>query len=346
MNMKFLRKLPIPLEIKKLYPLSDEIINIKMQRDEEIKNIFLSKSNKFILIVGPCSADRKDAVLDYVNRLKEIQEEVKDVILIIPRIYTNKPRTTGFGYKGMLHQPDPTSNPDMLKGLIAIRELHIEVVKETGLTSADEILYPENYRYLSDILSYASIGARSVEDQQHRLTASGLDIPVGLKNPLSGDLSSMINAVNTAKNSHMFIYRGWEVVSEGNKLAHAILRGYKDINGNSISNYSYDDLIKVYDLFKANNIENGSVIVDANHCNSNKDYLKQIDIVNDVMLSINKDKRIYNMVKGLMIESYIEDGAQNIEDGIYGKSITDPCLGWKKTKELIRSIAKQRREIK
>ena len=274
MNMNFLRKLPIPLEIKKLYPISDELSLIKKNRDEEIKNVFLGKSNKFILIVGPCSADREDAVLDYVNRLKKLQELVKDVILIIPRIYTNKPRTTGDGYKGMLHQPDPNSSPDMLKGLIAIRKLHIEVLKQTGLTSADEMLYPENHRYLSDILSYISIGARSVENQQHRLVSSGLDIPVGCKNPTSGDLSVMMNAIYTSRHSHTFLYRGWEVISKGNELSHAILRGYVDKEGKTYSNYYYDDLLKVSEMYESLNIINASVIVDVNHSNSNKDYLK------------------------------------------------------------------------
>ena len=346
MNMNFLRKLPIPLEVKKMYPLDDELMEIKRLRDEEIKDIFLSKSNKFILIVGPCSADREDAVLDYVKRLKDLQEKVKDVILIIPRIYTNKPRTKGVGYKGMLHQPDPTSTPDMLKGIVAIRKLHMEVLKQTGLTAADEMLYPENHRYLSDILSYVSLGARSVENQEHRLVASGLNIPVGCKNPPSGDLKVMMNSISTSRNSHMFIYRGWEVVSEGNPLSHAILRGYLDKDGNAYSNYHYEDLLKVYEMYELFNINNASVIVDVNHCNSNKDYMKQIDIAHDVMESIKKDERIYKLVKGLMIESYIEDGCQKIENGVYGKSITDPCLGYDKTEKLILEIAEFRRNLK
>lgn len=346
MNMDFLRKLPTPLEIKKMYPISKEIEDIKKNRDEELKNIFLGKSNKFILVVGPCSADREDAVLEYTKRLKKVYELVKDVLFIIPRVYTNKPRTKGDGYKGMLHQPDPNQNPDMLKGLIAIRKLHMDVIKETGFTCADEMLYPENHRYLSDLLSYVAVGARSVENQQHRLTASGLDLPVGMKNPTSGDLSIMMNAINASQHSHTFLYRGWEVVSKGNLLSHAILRGYVDSEGVSYSNYHYEDLKYLCDLYEKSGFVNPAVLIDTNHNNSNKDYLKQIDIALDVIASMQKDEKINNLVKGLMIESYLEDGCQNINDGVYGKSITDPCLGWEKTEKLILEIANKLREIR
>ena len=346
MNMDFLRKLPTPLEIKKMYPISKEIEDIKKNRDEELKNIFLGKSNKFILVIGPCSADREDAVLEYTKRLKKVYELVKDVLFIIPRVYTNKPRTKGDGYKGMLHQPDPNQNPDMLKGLIAIRKLHMDVIKETGFTCADEMLYPENHRYLSDLLSYVAVGARSVENQQHRLTASGLDLPVGMKNPTSGDLSIMMNAINASQHSHTFLYRGWEVVSKGNLLSHAILRGYVDSEGISYSNYHYEDLKYLCDLYEKSGFVNPAVLIDTNHNNSNKDYLKQIEIALDVIASMQKDKKINNLVKGLMIESYLEDGCQNINDGVYGKSITDPCLGWEKTEKLIFEVADKLREIR
>ena len=346
MNMDFLRKLPTPLEIKKMYPISKEIEDIKKNRDEELKNIFLGKSNKFILVIGPCSADREDAVLEYTKRLKKVYELVKDVLFIIPRVYTNKPRTKGDGYKGMLHQPDPNQNPDMLKGLIAIRKLHMDVIKETGFTCADEMLYPENHRYLSDLLSYVAVGARSVENQQHRLTASGLDLPVGMKNPTSGDLSIMMNAINASQHSHTFLYRGWEVVSKGNLLSHAILRGYVDSEGISYSNYHYEDLKYLCDLYEKSGFVNPAVLIDTNHNNSNKDYLKQIDIALDVIASMQKDEKINNLVKGLMIESYLEDGCQNINDGVYGKSITDPCLGWEKTEKLIFEVADKLREIR
>ena len=341
MNMDFLRKLPTPKEIKELYPLSEELENKKVKNDEEIKAIFDNLSDKFLLIIGPCSADNEESVMDYMKRLRNIQEQVKDEIVIVPRLYTNKPRTTGEGYKGMLHQPNPLENPDMLKGLIATRNLHIKVLKETGFSCADEMLYPENHRYLSDLLSYVAVGARSVEDQQHRLTASGLNIPCGMKNPTSGDFNIMLNAINAAKQSHTFIYRGWEVVSHGNKYSHAILRGYVDEKGVSHSNYHYDDLVKLYELY-SKSLDNPAVIIDTNHANSSKDYLKQIDIAKDVLNSMEKDERINKFVKGLMIESYILDGCQKASDGIYGKSITDPCLGWEKTEKLIKDIQKIR----
>lgn len=339
MNMEFKRKLIIPKEIKEMFPVTEEMAALKEQRDAEIKDIIAGRSKKFMLIIGPCSADNEDAVIDYILRLRKVQEKVADKIFIVPRIYTNKPRTTGKGYKGLLHQPDPNMNEDMLKGIIAVRETHIRAVKETGFTCADEMLYPENHRYLSDLLSYVAVGARSVEDQQHRLTASGLDIPVGMKNPTSGDFSVMMNSITAAQSSHTFIYRGWEVSSKGNPYAHAILRGYVNKRGRSLPNYHYEDLITVCDMYHEEGLENPAIIVDTNHANSGKKYLEQIRISKEVFHSMRSNADIGNMVKGLMIESYIEDGCQAIGDGVYGKSITDPCLGWEKSERLIYELA-------
>lgn len=339
MNLKFLRKLPIPQMIKTKYPITPEMEMVKRERDNEIKKVFSGESDKFLLIIGPCSADSKEPVLDYISRLKKVQDEVKDRIIIIPRIYTNKPRTTGEGYKGMLHQPDPNETPDMLKGIVAIRELHMCALRDYGFSCADEMLYPDNHRYLSDLLAYVAIGARSVENQQHRLTASGLDIPVGMKNPTGGDLTIMMNSIIAAQNKHTFIYRGWEVVSQGNPYAHAILRGYVDFSGRNISNYHYEDLVALHGMYMDTGLANPAVIIDTNHANSGKKYLEQIRIAKDVIYSCNHNSDIRKMVKGLMIESYIEDGAQKIGEQVYGKSITDPCLGWEKTEKLIYKIA-------
>ncbi|MBE7049829.1 MAG: 3-deoxy-7-phosphoheptulonate synthase [Ruminococcaceae bacterium] len=339
MNMIFERKLPIPQEVKEMYPVSEDIKNLIAERDREIADIFTGKSEKIVLIIGPCSADNEDSVIDYISRLRTIQDKVSDKIFIIPRIYTNKPRTTGDGYKGMLHQPDPNEKPDMFKGIVAIRELHMRALRETGFSCADEMLYPENYRYLNDILAYVAIGARSVENQQHRLTASGLDIPVGMKNPTGGDLSVMMNAITAAQHKHTFIYRGWEVHSQGNPLAHAILRGYVNKHGQSLPNYHYEDLISLCELYDNSNLANPAVIIDTNHANSGKKYDQQSRIAKDVMHSCRHDERIKKMVKGFMIESYIEDGAQKIGECIWGKSITDPCLGWEKTEKLIYDLA-------
>ena len=339
MRMNFQRKLPIPKDVKAEYPLTEKMIAEKAARDKEIADVFEGASDKFILIIGPCSADHREPVLDYISRLKRISEEVSDKIIIIPRIYTNKPRTTGQGYKGMLHQPDPDAKPDMYKGIVAIRELHMEALRDFGFSSADEMLYPENYRYLSDLLSYVAIGARSVENQQHRLTASGIEAPVGMKNPTGGDFSVMMNAITAAQSSHTFIYRGWEVISEGNPHAHAILRGYIDYAGRSCSNYHYEDLLRVSELYEKSGLKNPSVIVDTNHNNSGKKYLEQIRIAKDIVHSRGQNADIKGLVKGLMIESYIEDGAQKVGEHVYGKSITDPCLGWEKTERLILDIA-------
>ena len=339
MNMNFLRKLPIPKDIKEQYPVTEKMARDKKLRDEEIAKVFRGESDKFILVIGPCSADNREAVLDYISRLRKVEDKIKDKIIIIPRIYTNKPRTNGTGYKGMLHQPDPDENPDMLKGIVAIRDLHMSALADYGFSCADEMLYPDNHRYLSDLLSYVAIGARSVENQQHRLTASGLDIPVGMKTPPGGDLSIMMNAISAAQHKHMFIYRGWEVVSEGNMYAHAILRGYTDFAGKNVSNYHYEDLVNLHELYKKSGLENPAVIIDANHANSGKQCLEQVRITKDVVHSCNHNADLRKMVKGMMIESYIEDGAQKIGEHIYGKSITDPCLGWEKTEKLIYDVA-------
>ncbi len=340
MQMNFIRKIPSTQELKEQFPLSEKIKKIKEERDLSIQKIFEGKDDRFLLIIGPCSADREDAVLDYMNRLVEVREKVKDKIFIIPRVYTNKPRTKGVGYKGMLHQPNPQGEEDMLGGIIAIREMHTRVVKETGFTCAEEMLYPDNHRYLSDLLSYVAIGARSVEDQQHRIVASGVGIPAGMKNPTSGDISIMMNSITAAQSKQKFLYRGWEVTTEGNPLAHAILRGYVDAFGRSHSNYHYEDLRNLIDCYeKDSNLKNPAVIVDCNHANSDKKYLEQIRIAKDVLHSRRESVDIKKIVKGLMIESYIEDGCQPVSGTEYGKSITDPCLGWKKTQKLIYEIA-------
>ena len=340
MNMEFYRKLPIPKEIKEEYPVTAPLKAIRDAAVEELKNIFEGKSDKFVLVIGPCSADHEDSVIDYISRLRTVQDKVADKIMIVPRIYTNKPRTTGEGYKGMLHQPDPNADPDLLKGIIAIRRLHLRALSETGFGCADEMLYPENHRYLSDLLTYVAVGARSVEDQQHRLTASGLDIPVGMKNPTCGDLTVMMNSITAAQHSHMFLYRGWEVKSAGNPYAHAILRGYVDTKGQSTPNYHYEDLIHLSDMYAKSGLQNPAVIVDTNHANSGKQCLEQVRIAKEVLHACRHSSDVKKLVKGLMIESYIEDGAQKIgADEIYGKSITDPCLGWEKTERLIYDIA-------
>ena len=341
MQMNFHRKLPIPQEVKKEYPLTDRMEKVKATRDEAIRAVFDGRSDKFILVIGPCSADLSQPVLEYISRLRRIEEQVSDKIIIIPRIYTNKPRTTGQGYKGMLHQPDPEAKPDMYKGIVSIRELHLAALRDYDFSCADEMLYPENYRYLSDLLSYVAVGARSVENQEHRLVASGIEAPVGMKNPTGGDLSVMMNSIVAAQSSHTFIYRGWEVTSEGNPYAHAILRGYIDYAGRSVSNYHYEDLLRAGELYHTSGLMNPSVIVDTNHNNSGKKYLEQIRIAKDIVHSRNQNSDIKQLVKGLMIESYLEDGACKPEEHIFGKSITDPCLGWEKTERLILDIAEK-----
>jgi len=338
-SMNFQRKLPIPQEVKKEYSLSDKMEQVKAERDAQIREVFSGTSDKFILVIGPCSADYSEPVLEYISRLRKVQDQVSDKIIIIPRVYTNKPRTTGQGYMGMLHQPDPDAKPDLYKGIVSLRKLHLEALRDYGFTCADELLYPENYRYLSDLLSYVAVGARSVENQQHRLTASGVEVPAGMKNPMSGDLNVMLNSIKAAQSSHTFLYRGWEVISDGNPCAHAILRGYVDYAGKSTSNYHYEDLVQLEELYAASGLVNPSVVVDTNHNNSGKKYLEQVRIAKDVVRSRKHNADIKRLVKGLMIESYLEDGAQSIGEHVYGKSITDPCLGWEKTERLIFDIA-------
>ncbi len=341
MNMDFKRKLPIPKLIKEQYPVTPAMQKVKEERDAELRKIFTGESDRFLLVIGPCSADFKESVLDYIGRLRLLEDKVRDKILIVPRIYTNKPRTTGDGYKGMLHQPDPNEKPDMLKGIVAIRDVHMHALADYQFSCADEMLYPENHRYLSDLLAYVAVGARSAEDQQHRLTASGLDIPAGMKNPTGGDLSVMMNSITAGQHSHTFVYRGWEVESKGNPLTHAILRGYIDSSGRSLPNYHYEDLMKLSELYAKSDLINPAVVVDTNHANSGKQYLEQIRITRDVLYSCSQNSDIKRLVKGLMIESYIEDGAQGIGEYCYGKSITDPCLGWEKTEKLVMEIAER-----
>ena len=341
MGFTFNKKLPIPKEIKAMYPLSERCAALKAQRDKEIADVITGKDDRFLIIVGPCSADNETAVMDYLHRLVPIQEQIKDKCIIIPRIYTNKPRTTGEGYKGMVHQPDPEAAPDLLEGLIAIRKLHIRNIEETGLTAADEMLYPENWWYLADLLSYVAVGARSVEDQQHRMTVSGFDVPAGMKNPTSGDMTVMLNSVVAAQHAHSFIYRGWDVDTTGNPLAHTVLRGAVNKHGQVLPNYHYEDLRLLCELYAQKNLQNPACVVDTNHSNSNKQYLEQIRIAKEVLHSRRYNNDIHKLVKGLMIESYIEDGSQKIHDHIYGKSITDPCLGWKKTERLLYEIAEE-----
>lgn len=339
MSFEFVKKLPIPAEIREQYPVSDTCAKIKAERDAMIKDVFTGDSDKFLAIIGPCSADNEEAVLDYTSRLAKVQEKIKDKIIIVSRVYTNKPRTTGEGYKGMLHQPDPEKAPDMLAGLISIRKMHMDVLANTGLSTADEMLYPENYRYLSDILSYVAVGARSVEDQQHRFTVSGMDVPAGMKNPTSGDLSVMLNSIIAAQQEQSFIYRGWEVNTSGNPLAHAILRGAVNKHGQCIPNYHYEDLQLLFNLYSKRDLVNRAVIVDANHSNSAKKYAEQIRIVKEVLHSRRHSSDIAGLVKGVMIESYIEPGSQKIGEGVYGKSITDPCLGWDESERLLLEMA-------
>ena len=340
MGFEYVSKLPTPDEIRAQFPLAPELAAEKARKDAAIRDVFTGDSDKFLVIIGPCSADREDAVIDYVNRLAKVQEKVKDKLILVPRIYTNKPRTTGDGYKGLLHQPNPEGKPNLYQGLIAIRKLHMRVIEETGFSTADEMLYPENLTYLSDVMSYVAVGARSVEDQQHRLTVSGMDVPAGMKNPTSGDFSVMMNSVVAAQASHRFIYRSWEVETTGNPLAHTILRGAVNKHGEAIPNYHYEDLRLLLEKYQEKDLKNPAVIVDTNHSNSNKQYDQQVRIAKEVLHSRNVDPELHKLVKGLMIESYIEPGNQKIGgDHIYGKSITDPCLGWDESEKLLYTIA-------
>ncbi len=339
MQMEFIKVLPSPQELKEDYPISPKSREIKIQRDKEVADIICGRDDRFLLVIGPCSSDNEDAVLDYVHRLAKVQEKIKEKIYIVPRLYTNKPRTVGTGYKGMLHQPSPEGKEDMLGGIIAIRKMNVRVIEETGFTGAEEILYPEVFRYLSDLLCYAAVGARSSEDQLHRMIASGVGIPVGMKNPTSGDLSVMLNSIAAAQHSQEFLFRGWEVRTKGNEMAHAILRGFVDPFGNSLPNYHYEVLRDVINMYNERKLANPAIIVDTNHANSGKKYLEQIRIAKDIVHSRKHSDDIKSAVKGLMIESYIEDGCQSISEGTYGKSITDPCLGWEKTERLLLDLA-------
>ena len=339
-NLTFHRKLPIPKEIKAQFPISPELAALRKKQIDEMSDIFEGRSSRLLLVIGPCSADSEAPVLEYISRLRDVQEKVKDKIMIVPRIYTNKPRTTGEGYKGMLHQPDPNAAPDMLKGIVAIRNLHLKALSETGFACADEMLYPENFRYLSDIVGYVAVGARSSENQQHRLAASGIDVPVGMKNPTGGDISVMMNAIKAAQSSHTFLYRGWEVESKGNPLCHAILRGYVDKRGQSHPNYHFEDLYSLYETYRESGLKNPAVVVDTNHSNSGKKYLEQPRIAKEILHSARYSPEVRSLVKGLMIESYLVDGNQKISaNEVYGQSITDPCIGWDKTERLIYDIA-------
>lgn len=339
MSFEFVKKLPTPSEIKEQYPVPEKLVTLKTERDQEIRDVLTGKSNKFLVIIGPCSADNEDAVCDYVSRLAKVNEKVKDKLILIPRIYTNKPRTTGEGYKGIVHQPDPEKKPDLLAGLIAMRKMQIHAMDVSGLTAADEMLYPENWRYVSDILSYVAIGARSVEDQQHRMTVSGFDVPAGMKNPTSGDLTVMLNSVYAAQHPHTFTYRGWEVNTTGNDLAHTVLRGATSKHGQNLANYHYEDLNLLLQLYNERDLKNPAAIIDSNHSNSSKQYKQQIRIIKEVMHSRKLSPDIHNLVKGVMIESYLVEGSQKVGEGVYGKSITDPCLGFEDSEQLIYDIA-------
>lgn len=339
MGFEYVSKLPTPDEIRDRLPLARELAAVKAEKDERIRDVFTGNSDKFLVIIGPCSADREDSVCEYVSRLAKVQDKVKDKLILIPRIYTNKPRTTGDGYKGLLHQPDPDRQPDLYEGLIAIRKLHMRVIKETGFSTADEMLYPENLTYLSDVMSYIAVGARSVENQQHRLVSSGIDVPVGMKNPTSGAFSVMLNAVYAAQHGHEFIYRSWEVKTRGNPLTHTILRGAVNKHDQNLPNYHYEDLNLLLELYRERGLENPACLVDANHSNSNKQYHQQIRIVKEVLHSRRLSEDIKNFVKGVMIESYLEPGCQKVGEHIYGKSITDPCLGWADSERLLYEMA-------
>ncbi|MBO5113263.1 MAG: 3-deoxy-7-phosphoheptulonate synthase [Lachnospiraceae bacterium] len=339
MSFEFVKKLPTPSEIRAQYPVPEKLAKLKEERDREIRDVITGKSNKFLVIIGPCSADNEDAVCEYVTRLAKVNEKVKDKLILIPRVYTNKPRTTGEGYKGIVHQPDPEKKPDLLAGLIAMRKMQIHAMDVSGLTAADEMLYPENWRYVADILSYVAIGARSVEDQQHRMTVSGFDVPAGMKNPTSGDLTVMLNSVYAAQHPHTFTYRGWEVNTTGNELAHTVLRGATSKHGQNLANYHYEDLNLLLNLYNERDLKNPATIIDANHSNSAKQYEQQVRIVKEVMHSRKLNPDIHKLVKGVMVESYLVEGNQKVGDGVYGKSITDACLGWEASEQLIYDIA-------
>lgn len=346
MGFSFLNQLPTTEEVKKQYPLSKELIERKAKRDAEMKSIFRGESKKFLLVIGPCSADHEDPVLEYCQRLKEVAKDVEDRIFIVPRIYTNKPRTTGEGYKGMLHQPDPEKCSNLTEGILAIRRMHIRVLEECGFSTADEMLYPDNHNYLDDVLSYVAVGARSVENQQHRMVASGVDIPVGMKNPTSGDLGVMLNSIYAGQHGHNFIYRGWEVETAGNPYTHAIMRGSQSKHGQMIPNYHYEDLKLLHSLYEKKELVNPVVVVDTNHCNSGKKYKEQLRNAQEIMHFRKYSEELAYFVKGLMVESYLEEGSANVEEYILGKSITDPCIGWEDTLRLISTVYEYQAQIR
>lgn len=339
MSMNFKRRLPIPKEIREEMPLSPELAATKEAFDAEVADALTGKSGKLLVVVGPCSADREDAVLEYVSRLGKLRESVADKIVLVPRVYTNKPRTKGTGYKGILHNPDPSKPDDLLEGVKAIRHLHLRVVEECGMFTADEMLYPENYQYLTDLICYTAVGARSTENQQHRLVASGVPVPVGMKNPTGGSMSVMLNSIYAAQQPQTFIYRNWEVETTGNELAHAVLRGRIGSDGRWHANYHYEHLESLASAYATGSFVNPAVIVDCNHDNSGKRPLEQMRICNEVLDSVARSRVIRGIFRGFMIESYLEDGAQEVGGDVYGKSITDPCLGWEKTSHLILSLA-------
>ena len=339
MSFRYEKLLPTPQEIIAEYPLNPALTAVKAKRDAEIADVLTGKSDKFIVIIGPCSADNEDSVCEYIRRLARVNEQVHDKLILVPRIYTNKPRTTGEGYKGLASQPDPNKAEDFVAGLIAMRKMHIRAMEETGLSAADEMLYPENWVYVEDLLSYVAIGARSVEDQHHRLVVSGFDVATGMKNPTSGDFTVMLNSVYAAQHPHKFTYRGYEVSTDGNPLAHTILRGSVSKNGRNVPNYHYEDLTTLLSMYEQRELINRACIVDTNHSNSNKQFKQQVRIAKEILHSRKLDADIHSLVKGLMIESYLEEGAQKVTEGIYGKSITDPCLGWEDTERLLYHIA-------
>lgn len=336
---EIVKKVMAAEEAKTRIPMTEDLVKIKQDRDEELRKIIDGRDKRKVIIIGPCSADNEDAVVDYVTRLAKLAEEVKDMFMLVPRIYTEKPRTKGEGYKGMFHSPNPHSrSTDIQQGILNLRHMHIKAIRESGLTGADEMLYPDNLDYVSDILSYIAIGARSTENQQHRLVASGIDVPVGIKNPMNGSFSVTLNSIYAAQIPNEFKYGGYQVKTTGNNYAHAVLRGVVDVYGNNIPNYHYEDVIKFYELYLSQHLVNPAVIIDTNHSNSGKNPYEQIRIAKEIFSNMRYDN-FNNIVKGLLIESYIVDGNQSVDGCEYGKSVTDACLGWEKSERLVRELA-------
>ena len=341
MSFEYIQKIPNVQDILNEMPLGEDLRLFKLERDREIIKVIKRESEKFLVIIGPCSADNEDAVCEYTDRLSAMQSKVSKHLILIPRVYTNKPRTTGEGYKGMAHQPNPSGQPDIVEGIMAIRRLHLRILRESSLTAADEMLYPDNYPFLEDLLSYVTIGARSVENQQHRLTVSGLDVPVGMKNPTSGDLNVMLNSVKAAQLPHTFIYNQSEVRTSGNPLAHCILRGATTQHGHHIANYHYEDMMELVQMYLKRDLANPTIIVDTSHSNSGKKFSEQPRIAMEILHSMSRSPALKNVIRGLMIESYLVEGTQGISDGVYGKSITDACLGWEDSEKLVLDIAER-----